>query len=239
MRCINEIDDDSDWIWLLGDDDLPAPECVNEFYCFLESNSLKLVPDDVRIIRFSYYRISLDGLKSSVLIQPEMELSTDSFIRKLKGLNKSSLSEYIFSAKEIRQYGFYPFPMAWFSDDLAVLQCSGFSFVFSINSSSVGVRITDKSKSGSRGLTIDKNKSLARFMFFNKLTNENQNKLKYSDMRIILRDYLASCLNEKKSISLFLIFYKSVYYKCFFELFYFSIVKSFRILMVKFANAVK
>ena len=34
MRAINCIDDDVDWIWLLGDDDVLDSGCVREFYFF-------------------------------------------------------------------------------------------------------------------------------------------------------------------------------------------------------------
>jgi hypothetical protein len=75
-------------------------------------------------------------------------MATDSFYRKFEYLTRSSLSEYIFSRSSYVKYGFYDYPLAWNSDDHAWLEFSDNKPIFTINDSSVFVRLSALNISG-------------------------------------------------------------------------------------------
>lgn len=98
---------------------------------------------------------------------------------------RSSLSEYIFSLDSFKKYGFKHFPLAWASDILAVYEFADNYPIFSINSSTVYVRISNVSISGKKDFKtrVIKNSALVDFYYY--FAKSYSNSLS-KDQRLIL-----------------------------------------------------
>ena len=109
----------------------------------------------------------------------------------------------IFLRKEqISKVKFKEFPLAWYSDILAVLEFSNFKNVYSINNAIVYVRLSDISISGQQNNKEDKNN--ARFNYYYYLL-KNKNVFFSKTQNILLLNMLnKTYINNKKNI-LFLI----------------------------------
>lgn len=157
-RCIDLIGEE-EWIMVLGDDDRLDKNVVHAFYENLEE--IKSVSN---VVRFASCKIDELGKEtSSIYYNPKIGSSSDILF---KGV-RSSLSEYIFRKKQIENIGFKEFPLAWFSDVLAVLEFSNFKNIFSINEAKIYIRISDLSISGKKDNF--KLKSKAKFEFYSYL----------------------------------------------------------------------
>lgn len=156
-RCI-DLTGDEEWIMILGDDDVLGRNIVEAFNKNLEE--IKLISN---VVRFATYKIDDNGKKtSSIYCHPKVEYSTNFFFRE----TRSSLSEYVFNKKKVLEIGFKDFPLAWFSDILAVLEFSDFKNVFSINEAQIFIRITDLSISGKNDDYKLKAKATFEFYFY-------------------------------------------------------------------------
>lgn len=160
-RCINLINDEG-WIMILGDDDILGKNVVEEFYKCMECFN-----GNSNIIRFASQIIDdQDNLSSIVFQHPEWEIPLDSYLRKVKGTSRSSLSEYIFSKKSYIQYKFHHYPLAWHSDDRAWFEFSLGKKIFTINNAVVLIRISNNSISGRIDNIGIKNKATLSFYKF-------------------------------------------------------------------------
>lgn len=135
----------SEWFMILGDDDVISYNFVEEFYknlpeintyqcnvikysqCWIDGNSN-------RINEFTDYGQLLDG--------------GENLNFKLSQAHRSSLSEYIFRTDSYRKVGFQKFPLAWGSDDVAVLEFSAEKPIFFIKNAHVFVRMSSENISG-------------------------------------------------------------------------------------------
>jgi hypothetical protein len=151
-RCMDLIKEEK-WVMILGDDDSLSINVVAEFY-----NSLpNLSENNIKVMRFSSQTIGEKGEElSEVFCHEEFENGNDFFYRKYKGITRSSLSEYVFEIEKLKNNFFYEFPLAWHSDDLAVLECSNFNTIYSKNEAKVFVRISNLSITGRTDLTLEK-----------------------------------------------------------------------------------
>ena len=157
-RCI-DLTENEDWIMLLGDDDKLGSNCVEEL-----NHSMEKVEElQINVIRFSSIVIQ-DTMTSKLFYHPEIENSTAFFLRRYQGNTRSSLSEYVFRKKKLLFYGFKNFPLAWYSDLLAVLESSEFGKIFTINTAVVYFRLSDNNISA-RNDNL-KEKSIASFHFY-------------------------------------------------------------------------
>ncbi|MFH6987208.1 glycosyltransferase family A protein [Flavobacterium collinsii] len=144
-RCIRLVADE-EWVMILGDDDVLEPNFVEEFYSNLEEVSTC----QSNVIRYATKLIDgEDKILSQVYKHPKHEKATDFFCRKFSGKTRSSLSEYIFKKEVYVTYRFTYYPLAWHSDDMAVLEFSENKIIFTINESSVKIRVSEESLSGS------------------------------------------------------------------------------------------
>ncbi|MBC7748019.1 MAG: glycosyltransferase family 2 protein [Methylotenera sp.] len=161
-RCIAMIKNE-EWVMVLGDDDVLGQNAVAEFYKHL--NQFK----NAKVIRYATCKIDAKGRSTSELYtHPVTESATDFLFRK----TRSSLSEFIFSTVQLRKFGFQDFPLAWYSDILAVLEFAEFKTIYSINEATVYVRISNLSISGSSdNLWLKTN---AEFKFHNYLLTRKQ-----------------------------------------------------------------
>lgn len=193
-RCISLLGNEK-WIMILGDDDVLESNFVEEFY----KNLYAIEEKEINVVRFASQKIneSTETI-SEIYKHPEMEKAINFLFTK----KRSSLSEYIFKKNEVLKIGFKNFPLAWYSDVLAVFEFSNFGAIFSINNSIVYVRVSQFSISGSN--LNEKLKLQAQFQFYhylikNKKVNFTEEELKELYFR------LKKCyLNNKKKYVFFL-----------------------------------
>ena len=153
---------------ILGDDDVLGESVVQNWY-----NNYNNFYLHSTVIRFASKIIIEDtGEITGLYTHPIWEKATDSFLRKFKYLTRSSLSEYIFSRKVYKKFGFYNYPLAWNSDDRAWLDFSDDKPIFSINESIVYFRLSIYNISGKSDNNYLKNLSqisFYRYLILNKI----------------------------------------------------------------------
>ena len=193
-RCMNLVQEE-EWLMILGDDDLLEPDFVASFYDNLgEIEKLK-----INVIRFATMVIDENGNKvTPVYEHPKLEKATDFYQRKFTNLTRSSLSEYIFRKEILIKIKFKDFPLAWFSDLLAVLEVSFFNVIFTINESVVSFRhsnlnISSDSKS-------HKIKNLAAFEFYYYLLKKKSQHFNDLQKDLIFISLEKTFLDNKKNI---------------------------------------
>lgn len=174
-RCIEMIKGE-EWLMILGDDDVLSPNAICSFY----NNIKKIEEDKINVVRFNYQQIDGEGKITSPVyctdfyLDPEKNL-TDKF----KNIIFTSLSQYVFRRSAYIKHGFVHFPLAWASDDLAVLQMTDGKPIYSIDEI-VQVRISDQNISGNRTFQTEKSDALKKFFsvilngkYLNKADNKN------------------------------------------------------------------
>lgn len=192
-RCIKLVKDE-DWLVLLGDDDVLDSNFVSAFY----ANLKKINEKKIDVVRYSSIVINSNDAKISKLYtHPRIE-DADAFLaRKLKGETRSSLSEYIFRKNKLLIIRFKSLPLAWYSDLLAVLECSDFGLIYTINESVVGFRLSGKNiTSKTNDYTL---KNIATFDFYFYLLNNNSEKLSW-EVRNLLFDRLEKTFLDNKRL---------------------------------------
>lgn len=213
-RCL-EIDNLSEWIMILGDDDVLESNVVQAFY-----DNTEIFDEGCNVIRYSTYKINdTDEITSQKYENPRIESATEFLFRE----TRSSLSEYIFRTSQVKKIGFKELPLAWFSDVLAVLEFSNFDTIFSINEASVYIRISDMSISGIQ--SNSKPKIRAAFEFYFYLLTKKKPYFDKSQFKNLLQKLSKSFLNDKKNAMNFLRVSK-IYLTNFFIADYFSFLKS-------------
>lgn len=186
-RCI-ALSNNEEWIMILGDDDVLGENVVENFY-----KNLKEIKLNSNVVRFASCKIDREGIEtSSIYYNPKIGSATDIIF---KGV-RSSLSEYVFPKNNIVNIGFKDFPLAWYSDVLAVLEFSEFKNVFSINEAVVYIRISDISISGSQD--NNKLKSKAKFYFYSYLLNNKLNKFSNYEKEELFFRFNKCYINNKK-----------------------------------------
>lgn len=191
-RCLG-IEELNEWIMILGDDDVLESNIVQAFY----DNAPNF--QDSNVIRYSTYKINEnDEITSHKYENPRTESATDFLFRE----TRSSLSEYIFRSSQVKKIGFKNFPLAWFSDVLAVLEFSDFNTIYSINEAAVHIRISDKSISGIQ--SNSKPKIRAAFEFYYYLLTKKKHYFDDFHFKNLMQKLSKSYLNDKKNAKNFL-----------------------------------
>lgn len=193
-RCIDLVKTEQ-WIMILGDDDVLSDNVVEEFY----NNINEIETLKIDVIRYSTFRIDENDHKiSDKYTNQIIEKSTDFFIKK----TRSSLSEYLLNKAKINQIRFKNFPLAWHADVLAILECSNFNNVFSINNAFLEIRISNKSISGQT--FNNKIKSKATYQFYKYLVSKKLEYFSDKQKLILINDFNKTYLNDKKNFLKFL-----------------------------------
>jgi glycosyltransferase involved in cell wall biosynthesis len=179
-RCIDLASED--WMMILGDDDILSPNLVEDFY--------KNLPDiesyKSNVVRFSTKIINGSGkLISDVYNHPKTETAAEFLCRKFSKQTRSSLSEHIFKRTVVVEKRFRNFPLAWHSDDMAVIDFSESNKIYSINSSFVSVRVSEISLTGDEQFMKVKNE--ATFQFCGVLFKEYAASFSKIQKKIILK----------------------------------------------------
>ena len=196
-RCI-DLSGNEEWIMILGDDDVLSNNTVAQFY-----KSLRQIDEEINVIRYSTQLINeRNETISDVYTHPEIEKSADFLIRKITNRTRSSLSEYIFKKEKVFEIGFRDYPLAWYSDDMAVLEFSEFKNVYSINKAVIFVRFSSLSISGD--VTKERIKNKAKFSFYYFLLTRRTNCFSKKQKQILVSKISNCYINEKKQIVYFL-----------------------------------
>jgi glycosyltransferase involved in cell wall biosynthesis len=179
-RCIDLANED--WIMILGDDDVLSPNLVADFY----KNLPEIQSYKPNVVRFSTKIINGSGkLISDTYNHPKTETAIEFLCRKFSKQTRSSLSEHIFKRAVVVEYRFRNFPLAWHSDDMAVIDFSESNKIYSINSSFVSVRVSEISLTGDEQFMKVKNE--ATFQFCGVLFKEYAASFSKIQKKIILK----------------------------------------------------
>jgi len=162
QRCLGLLANE-EWVMFLGDDDLLSPNCVEEFYKALdEVNMYK-----INVARYSSIIIDEQSNETSKqFLFPLLEGTASSVIRKFQRKSRASLSEHIFRRSEFEKSGFADMPVAWHSDDIAIMETTHFGMIYTMNEACVYVRYSTLSVSGQGGNVWRKNLATLKFLRF-------------------------------------------------------------------------
>lgn len=166
-RCLQLIKEE-EWLWFLPDDDLPSPNCVEQFYLAL---------DKVEKHQIKVFRIPLEIIDNNSLVfndslvfyegretAPEIENNYEFYSRVVRGKATSSLGDNIFNRRAfVGSGGFVEFPKAWGSDHAAVLRASSGGMIYFLRDAKFGFRMS--SENISSNINDGYEKSMAKIMF--------------------------------------------------------------------------
>lgn len=188
-RCLELLENEK-WVMILGDDDVLSNNVVESFY-----EKEKEFKNTISVVRFATYKIDdKSTIYSHLYTNPEIEKSTDILVHQ----KRSSLSEYIFSRKKIDTIKFKEFPLAWYSDLLAVLEFSEYRHIFSINSAYLKIRISENSISGKNDNLSKKEE--AKYLFYKYLFENTKGKIDKQTKMVIINKWNKIYLNDKKRV---------------------------------------
>lgn len=192
-----------EWFQILGDDDVISANFVEEFYAqFQDKQDI-----DSNVVKFSQRWIDHTGQPLNDYttyphyISP-IENWTNKFIKK----HRSSLSEYIFCTAVYKKHRFRQFPLAWGTDDFAVLEFSEDRKILFIDAANVQVRITDQSISGRN--TDLAEKAFANYQFYGQILTKYLHRLPHDFVRAQIKRQIDYAYHHKTklNISLFKIY---------------------------------
>lgn len=225
-RCIDLVEDEQ-WLMILGDDDVLDKDVVKKWHLNFE-----LFLGKSNLIRFSTQIIDYKGkVNSKCFRHPKFENSEESFFKRFKGLTRSSLSEYIFLKEIYMKYKFKNYPLAWHSDDYAWLDFAEKKPIYTINDSSVFIRVSQESISGNIN-NIDL-KGDADILFLKDVILEKIQRFKKKQIIDLLYGYEVSIKNNRslffkewiRLLSLYLKFFRIKPIIKFFRRFFISFFK--------------
>lgn len=200
-----------EWFQILGDDDVISENFVAEFYLNLE----EIEQNRYNVVKYALSRINDDsmvtdeGPRFEKLIYP-----IDNFIGKFTEGKLNSLSEHIFRKSKFDRYGFKKFPLAWATDDLAILEFSDRKPIFHIDKAKVLVRVSEMSISGQQENMPEK--LLAIYLFEQYIVQNFYTEIPKNYLRKLINQQVSYAYknNKKLKINLFkLYFYLKDYQK--------------------------
>ena len=161
-RCLKMVQNET-WVQILGDDDTLAPNVVASFY----KNLSEIEQVNSAVVRFATQVIDENGKEISRIYQhPKLELATDFLVRKFKGGTRSSLSEYFFKKEKMNAIQLKDFPLAWYSDLLAVVEFAEFKMIYTINEAVVSFRLSGKNITSKTDDFVVKNQATFSFYYY-------------------------------------------------------------------------
>lgn len=148
-RCLENVQEE--WFMILGDDDYLSENAVEEFYKSIQTSSEPVCS----VLRFSRQIIGREKvINNKGYTLPNVFKSTEYLYKRSRNEVGSSLSEYVFRIEDYKKYGIKNYPSAFYSDNMMVMEYSGFSNIKNIRATAF-IRITNESLSGN-----SKNKKL-------------------------------------------------------------------------------
>lgn len=185
-----------EWFQILGDDDMIAENFVEEFYKILPAVEAK----KITAVKFVHEWVDESNHHLQTFnYDAETLNAVDFVIRKYNGDAISSLSENIFKTQVYHRYGFEKIPLAWGSDDIALLTFSGYKEIFYSQKSKVQVRISASSISGNDAMEVQK--SIAFNEFRKKIIIRHSGYFHREFMEKIIKDHMTYCHLRRKKTS--------------------------------------
>ncbi|SHG97440.1 Glycosyl transferase family 2 [Chryseobacterium oranimense] len=177
-----------EWFQILGDDDMISENFVEEFYKNIQTAENK----NISVIKFVHEWID-ENNKHIETFDYKVDIlnAVEFIIKKYKGLVKSSLSENIFKTKMYYKFRFEKIPLAWGSDEIALLSFSNYKDILYCHNSKVLVRISGSSISGSE--TMDQRKKAAYNHFRELIIIKHSKYFPASFIHLLISDYLNYC----------------------------------------------
>jgi glycosyltransferase involved in cell wall biosynthesis len=201
-RCI-EMSDDEEWVMILCDDDVLGENVVSEFYASID----EVKQQNINVIRYATAVINKHSETiSKVYEHPKLEKSTDFLMRKINGGTRSSLSEFVFRKKVLQEIKFKDLPLAWYSDYLAVLECTYFEYIYTINNAMVFFRLSEINITAKKDDLLPKN--IATFNYYYYLLNKKSLFFDAEQIEALLFRLEKTFLDNKKNINFWLLFTK-------------------------------
>lgn len=224
-RCIDLVQDE-EWIMVLCDDDVLGENAVAEFYTAID----EVNQQNIHVIRYATVVINQYSERISEIYEhPKLEKSTDFLMRKINGGTRSSLSEFVFRKKVFLDIKFKELPLAWYSDYLAVLECTFFEYIYTINTALVFFRLSEINITAKKDDLLSKN--IATFQYYYYLVNEKESFFDVNQIETLLAKLEKTFLDNKKNIKFWLLFTKLYISKMYFMrymIFIYKIPKSIK-----------
>jgi len=192
-RCIDLINEE-EWVMILGDDDVLSENTIVSWY-----DNYEQFKDKTNVVKFASKIIFQETARiSDPFLHPVWEKASESFFKKTKALTRSSLSEYIFTKKAYDAYGFYDYPLAWYSDDRAWIDFSEQKKIYTINESFVFIRFSEMNISGRQDNTVLKKK--AKEQFFGDFVLKNLALFSKKERLALLLTYEVAVKDQRKLV---------------------------------------
>lgn len=180
LENINE-----EWFQILGDDDTISENFVEEFY-----DNLKFVErNKSNVIKIKQCWINENGFRITENSNYTKILPVKFAWRKKHFENyKSSLSEHIFRTSTYKIKRFRQLPLAWYSDDLAVLDFSSDGPIIFIDNALVNIRISTINISSREDNICEKN--IAKCYYLEIMINEYSQYFTKDELKKTFENYL-------------------------------------------------
>ena len=210
-RCL-DLAQNEEWVMVLCDDDVLGENVVAEFYAAID----EVNQQDINVIRYATVVIDQHSERISKIHEhPKLETSTDFLMRKIKGGTRSSLSEFVFRKKVLLDIKFKELPLAWYSDYLAVLECTFFSYIYTINNALVFFRLSEINITAKKDDLLPKN--IATFHYYYYLLNEKGAFFDAKQTETLLYRLEKTFLDNKKNTEFWWLLTKLYFSKLYFR----------------------
>jgi glycosyltransferase involved in cell wall biosynthesis len=158
-RCLESVKEE--WMWLFSDDDIMAPNCVEEYY-----KTLNLYPN-ATVFRFPRTIIDANGHITSAKATIKNETGLEFLESKLMGQG-SCLQDHIFNWKKLKEIngGLVNFPLAWCSDDATWCLLGKIHEIIAISSAYVQIRNSGINITSKKDIETLKIKLYALMLFY-------------------------------------------------------------------------
>lgn len=189
-----------EWFQILGDDDIISNNFVEEFYKNLE----EVEKNKCNVIKYSLIRIDDQGeAVDEATKHPKLINPIDNFMQKFGEGKHNSLTEHLFRKNTFDLYGFKKFPLAWTTDDLAILEYSENRNIFFIDIAHAFVRVSDVSISGKTDNLPQK--LLAIFMFEEYIILNFYSQLPKDYLKKLINQQISYAYKNKKKLKINLV----------------------------------
>jgi hypothetical protein len=218
-RCMTMVQEE-DWIMILCDDDVLGENVVAEFYASVN----EVNQQDINVIRYATQVINqYSEVISEIYQHPKLEKSIAFLFRKINGGTRSSLSEFVFRKSVLQEIKFKDLPLAWYSDYLAVLECTFFEYIYTINNALVFFRLSEINITSKKDDMLEKN--IATFNYYYYLLNNKGTLFDTKQTEILLFRLEKTFQDNKKNTSFWFLFTKLYISKLYIKKYFNFIIK--------------
>lgn len=195
IRCLEYVE--TDWIMILGDDDQLSRDAVQGFYDELDH------PFEANVYRFDIQHVNELGENSADKIRHlDQETSANFAVRQAKGIFlASSLGEYIFATKSYKRVGLRCYPRAFYSDNMLILEASGFGMIKNISKGEALIRVSEFSFSGNSKYFNDFEQ--AQYLYYFDLLTLHSSNFSRQDLKYFLPRVIKGYLKGHLKVSIF------------------------------------